>query len=326
MRSLRGAAVAIGAALGAGVLCSWVAVGCSSGSTSPTSEGGTDGSTDARSDLSVADVTNEAANQDTFIPPDTFTHDASDGGVDASAVLAFADALVAARCKNWLACCPGGASAYDLKACTSTYGGYGWEGNLPVDQTALARGNIVIDNIKAAACLSAVTNLSCGSQTAVQWSAATQPCELVLTGTLAINGTGCTSSFECAAGAYCDPSGSGTCKPLATQGQPCNTVISSLVDPRADQMCSYLGSSSNGLYCDLIHNAADAATCQPLLANGANCVNQATSGPASGYYDDQACPASGALCGDNSLCGGSASYPYPANCTPFLITDAGGGG
>jgi hypothetical protein len=85
-------------------------------------------------------------------------------------------------------------------------------------------------------------------------------------------------------------------------------------------MCSYLGSGSPPLFCDLINHAADAATCQPLLAAGQNCVNAVN-----GYYDDQACVTSAALCGDNSQCGGTASYPYPTQCGKW-ISDAGGGG
>ncbi|MGH7295925.1 MAG: hypothetical protein ACRELB_13370 [Polyangiaceae bacterium] len=301
-----------------------MAIGCGSSSSSPgpAKEGGADVTNDSPIDVHVNDVASEAseAGHEAGVEGGA---EAGDAGIDASAIENFASALAAARCQNWLSCCPGGdAGAYSLSACTDTYRGYGWEGNLPDNQTALGRGFIVIDSVKAAACVAAVQALPCGQQTAAQWSSVTQACELVLTGTIPIGSSGCVSSFECANGAYCSTNdgGVGSCVALATQGQPCNTVISSLIDPRADYMCSYLGSSSNGMFCDLINNPANSATCQPLLANGINCV------AASGYYDDQACPSSGALCGDNSQCGGSASYPYPGNCTPYLITDAGGGG
>lgn len=162
-------------------------------------------------------------------------------------------------------------------------------------------------------------------QTAAAWSAVTQACELVIQGTVPNNQGGCIDSYECAPSGYCDPTvDGGLCRPLQGQGQPCNTVINAATpgqNPLADQMCSYLASSQSGLFCDLINNPPNAATCQPLLAAGASCVNGST-----GYYDDQACVANAALCGDNALCGGTASYPYTPFCANFIITDAGGGG
>jgi hypothetical protein len=161
-------------------------------------------------------------------------------------------------------------------------------------------------------------------QTSTQWEAITSACEFVIQGTIPSNSAGCIDSFECAQGNYCDPTvAGGTCTPLATQGQPCNTKINDptlTTNPLADQMCSYLSSGSPPLFCDLIKNGPDAATCQPLLANGASCSNATNM-----YYDDQAC-APPALCGDNLQCGGTTTYPYSSFCQFYQIKDAGGPG
>jgi hypothetical protein len=105
--------------------------------------------------------------------------------------------------------------------------------------------------------------------------------------------------------------------------QPCNTKINDPTlgaNPLADQMCSYLSSGQPAMFCDLIRNGPDAATCQPLLANGATCSNATN-----GYYDDQACTAPG-LCGDNLQCAGTTTYPYSSFCQFYGPQDAGGGG
>ena len=143
----------------------------------------------------------------------------------------------------------------------------------------------------------------------------------------------CVDSFECATGNYCDPTvDGGLCTQLATQGAACNTKIRDPyagtpagggLAPYADQMCSYLGSGQPALFCDLINNGPDAATCKPLLANGAMCGSTLNSG----YYDDQACTPP-ALCGDDLLCGDNALYPYSNFCQLYAPQpqDAGGPG
>ena len=182
----------------------------------------------------------------------------------------------------------------------------------PGPDRVYSRGHITVDQAKAASCISALNSFPCGMQTPAQWGAITSACELVIQGTIPSNSPGCISSFECAPGNYCDSTVSGgLCTPLAMQGQPCNTKISDpslSLNPLSDEMCSYLSSGHPALFCDLINNAPDAATCQPLLANGASCSNATNM-----YYDDQACTPP-ALCGDNLQCGGTATYPYTNFC------------
>jgi hypothetical protein len=281
--------------------------------------GAPDASSDVTNDMSTADVVDSA------------TPDAGDAGDAESPALAFAKAQAAAICTAWLGCCPGAGDAgqgYNLAGCEANLATSGWEGTLPEDLAVYGRGHITFDQAKAAGCLSAIQGFPCGSQTPAQWGAITQACKLIIQGTIAGDAGGCISSFECAPGTFCDPTvDGGLCAPLATKGQPCNTKIASNINPTADQMCSYLASGQPALFCDLINNGPTAATCQPLLGNGANCTNNVVTDQDSGYYlyyDDQACQAPG-LCDNNSQCNGTAptTYPYSGWCTYYAITDAG---
>lgn len=318
MRSLRGTMVALGAALGAVGVGGVVETACGGGSSSSATvaDSGSDVTNDRESD--TGSQTGRDAGGDSALQSETD----GGGGDAASAALAFALHVATASCSRWLSCCANGqdAGSYDLQRCIDSNTTGGWEGNLPYDVRVYSRGHIKVDQARAAGCISALRSFPCGMQTPAQWGAITAACELVIQGTIPSNTAGCISSFECAPGNYCDPTvGGGTCTPLAKQGQPCNTKINDPtgLNPLADEMCSYLSSGQPPLFCDMIDNAPDAATCQPLLANGASCSN-----PTTGYYDDQAC-VKPALCGDNLQCGGNATYPY-ANFCQFYLRDAGG--
>lgn len=327
MRSLRGALVLAGAAFGVGSMSALMMAGCSGdNSTASAVDSGGDAQGDVTSDQEIPDQTADTqadTGTDSGITPDSgpidsgqqdsSSGDAADAGHPA---LDFATAEATAICNLWQPCCPvTDAGAYSLSGCIASFQGYGWEANLPYNQNALVRPHITVDQAKATACLAAInsTNIPCGHQTAAGYSAVTAACEGVLQGSIPIGQTGCISSFECAPGAYCDTAtAGGTCTALSPVGGPCYTVINTPYNPIPDEMCSYLGSSSNGHYCDIIDppDSSTYATCQPLLANGATCQTFTTPGTSGFYYDDQACPAAGALCGDPGTCGTTASFPY----------------
>lgn len=335
MKGLRGALLALGAAIGAASACGFVVVGCGDDTSAAAPDsGGGDGTTDAAEETatdsamdSPAETQGEAGTDADggVVTTDAMPDAVETGAADADAgfvnyAFMFANQEATALCRAFLGCCSD-AGTYDMQTCINNLEAYGWEGNLAADPAIYGRGNVAVDQTRAANCLTAIQSFPCGTQTPAQWGAITSACELVLTGTIAADAGGCQSSFECAPGTFCDPTvAGGVCTPLAAQGQRCNTKIDSTINPIPDYMCSYLGSGQPALFCDLVNNGPDAATCQPLLANGANCFNAAT-----GYYDDQACTAPG-LCGDNVQCGGTASYPYPATCALYAIQDAGGGG
>jgi hypothetical protein len=341
MTRFRSAIVVLAAGLGTAGFAGLAAFGCSSSSShGEPPEGG-------------PDVTNDVAKQDVIVnetgpEAEAGTVDASDGGDSAPEAEAgpaagevFAYAEANAICAAWKSCCATqdpGAGTFNTNDCVGNLVTYGWEGNLAADQSIYSHGNVTVDQAKASACLTAIAGFQCPQQTGAGWATITDACRLVITGTIPIGQTGCNSSFECATGGYCDYTAGtgGTCKALATAGQACNTVASagSAVDggaptpPLPDEMCSYLASGQPAMYCDLIDppGSANYQTCQPVLAAGGLCYNTTAFGGA-GYYDDQACPTATPLCGDDSLCGDTASYPNIAgSCAFYAITDAGGGG
>lgn len=336
MRSLRAAMVAVSAAGVLAGLAGAAATGCgSNNNTALPGDGGHDATGDVVTDTTQFDSPSETSSDsgsdggsDTSVPEDSGDTGSPDAADASTAMQAFANAEVAAICQEQIAGCPPlDAGSYSLAACEAAKAGYGWEGNLPDDYLVFQRGKVNFDSAKAATCLAAIAALPTGTQTAAQWGAVTQACELVFTGVLSAGQSGCATSFECSSGTYCAPAadgGIGTCTALATQGQPCDTAIASTLNPIPDFMCSYQGSSNTGLFCNIIANSANMGTCQPLLtANASDCGGD-TPGA---YFDDQACAAAsgGPLCGDLG-CGTTASYPYPGWCQALIASpDAGAG-
>nr|UXE44895.1 hypothetical protein Hi04_10k_c3883_00004 [uncultured bacterium] len=265
----------------------------------------------------TADVTKD-------VGPDIIVQD---GGKDADASdanvgLAFAMQEATAICTNWFKCCPPPTSNYDLNACVAGVSGYGWEGNLSSNAVVYGRGNVNFDPDAGAACLAAINQFTC-TQTSTYWASVTTACQHVFSGKIAGGSGGCLSSFECAPNNFCDPTvDGGFCTSVHTNGQPCNDKLTGY--NVANQECSYLGSTQSGLFCDIVNNGAGGygapATCKPTLVNGANCVNTTTFD-----YTDLGCTS--LLCGDDSKCGDTATYPVIAGtCSFYKIKDAGGGG
>jgi hypothetical protein len=260
--------------------------------------------------------------------PDVVQDGGNDGDVntpdvvDGSAGQAFATQEATAICTNWFKCCPPPSSGYDMNACVAGLLGYGWEGNLSSDLTVYSRGNIDFNADAGAACLAAINQFTC-TQTATYWATVTTACQHVFAGKIAGGSGGCKSSYECAPNNFCDPTvDGGFCTSVHTNGQPCNDKLTGY--NVANQECSYLGSTQSGLFCDIVNNGTGGygapATCKPTLANGTNCVNTTTFD-----YTDLACTS--LLCGDDSKCGDTATYPVIAGtCSFYKIKDAGGGG
>ncbi len=349
MQRYSGVMVAMAAAASVMFVAGVATTGCSSqnSTSTPPLDGGEDVTADAgpdgtSEDSAMAETGGDVSNEssvDSGAPPDSSNAsdagdsapgtDAADSGYDGAALVAFDTDQARAICTFLLGCCPGGLSTHDLNECISVYQEYGWEGNVPPAPGTLLQGHMAIDATAASNCLATIATLNsnCGAQTAASWTAVTQACELVITGTLP-NGSGpCQTSFQCATGYCSNAVDGGQCMPLQAQGQSCDTrtladaILFAGLGPVQDYRCSYLGSGNTGQFCDLI-DAPDASTygtCQPLRAAGSPCGNAT-------YYDDQACAPAAALCGDTNLCGSSASYPYPYTCNFYKIQDAGGGG
>ena len=299
MRSLRGVMFAVGAAAGVSGLFTFLAVGC----------GGIN-SDDVDVDIDAGDASRDGnlpridANQileDSGVRDTGPVTDGSGDVVDAApqvppGLLPYINDHLTAWCTKFLGCCPGGVANYNVDKCKNET--LGWLRALE-GYTSFDGGRVDFDVAAGAACIAAINALPCGTQTAADWSRITDACYNVTKGRRTA-GDRCKASAECLPNLFCDSTvDGGACTPVVGQGQRCNTKA-----PR-DEMCA--GRSKPTLFCDVVNNLDDAGTCQPLLANGASCVRNSPY-----FFTDIGCQAG--LCGDNSLCGGSASYPYTGFC------------
>src|SRR4029077_10702533 len=112
----------------------------------------------------------------------------------------------------------------------------------------------------------------------------TSACAAVMHGTIPVGGTGCSSSWECVPGSFCDPTvGGGTCTFLVGQGGACGTKALN------DEMCAYLSTHNPPQFCNAINGSM---TCAPLQADGANCMDSM------GNFYDLSCTSE--LCGSQN--------------------------
>jgi len=332
MRSLRGLMLSLGASISTGAIAALVAGGC--GGDDTTTPGTADATADGggHEDAPMAEAaTPETGGQEATVEASADAGPAADAGGDGPVTpdgeagppqlpppdWSTQEAL--AMCQGVLNCCAGGldSGAYDVAKCASVFLVEGWfDYTLPERTDLYDAGNIAFDPAQGAACLAALRTFPCGAKTSAEWQGITRECFAALYGRIPQGQSGCRSSWECAPGTFCDQSvDGGQCSALVGSGQPCGN---GRVPSRPDQMCSYLGSDQPALFCDLISSPDGGATCKPLLADGVTCTDSAQRN----FYD-MACTSG--LCGDNAMCGGSTSLPFPVFCNAY-IADAGGGG
>jgi hypothetical protein len=225
--------------------------------------------------------------------------DAADVIVYPPGLLDYPDAYAHAYCQGLGGCCP----TEDMDACVANNGANtsGWEGTLPGHDYVYTGGHLTFDQDAATKCLEALTAFPCSSDgggviSAAGYAGITEACRNVFGGTIPIDAGGCSSSYECVAGAYCNvtPEG-GVCSPLVGDGGICTS----------DNMCSSAATGTPALFCNNVLNLlADGGlgtgTCVPLDQDGVSCVDN-TQNP----YN-YSC--SSLLCGDNSTCGGQLSF------------------
>lgn len=224
--------------------------------------------------------------------------DASDAGLDAAdaeagpnPVQIYVQQYAQAFCAGQFDCCQGYDAGFDDAAtgsCESQVltGTDMWESTLP---TAYNAANLQIDQTQATACLDALNPESCGTITAAQYQAITNACYGVFTGTVAVGGAGCVTSFECASG-YCrlpSDGGVGMCTPLVATGGACIS----------QDMCSQASQPPTAYCTGTITGSA--GTCAPLLADGEVC---------GGY--DLVCSSGLCTANGSNNCGGN--YPNPS--------------
>jgi hypothetical protein len=239
--------------------------------------------------------------------------DGGDAGLGAT-ITQYAHDYAAAFCSGQGKCCPGFPGNFDQASCTNAWQTVGWEFTLPETTTPYTAGHLAFNATRGAKCITALQNFACttgGTVTAAQYDAVTDACQRVLTGTIAVGGVGCTSSFECNAG-WCN---AGTCQALVGRTNVCAPNANPNASP--DEQCSQAGSYQPQQWCNRLAGGAT-GTCRVPLANGRVCYNPAVS---TTYFDDYGCGS--LLCGDNGLCGSSAMYPTAGFCSNWATTDGG---
>jgi hypothetical protein len=266
---------------------------------------------DAGGDASDATIaTGDASEQDAA---DATTADSGDGSqaadaADAADVYVCPAALQAyqtqyaeAFCYGVGNCCPGyDAGGFDITSCVNDNRGNGYDNTIPQDTATECRGNVIFNPDAGVACLAALRAFPCAAAQAIpsQFTASASAqiidaCLGVFSGTIPIDAGGCTSSWECVEGAYCNTLDGGTiCSPLVAVGGPCTS----------DDMCRSFATGQPANFCngDLVD--AGVGTCQPQQANGTSCQD-----PSQDSYD-WSCTA--LLCGDDGLCGSNATINF----------------
>ncbi len=195
-----------------------------------------------------------------------------------------------AACQTMARCCfgtenpPDGSidgGSFNLTKCQAHYKLAGYDASNQ-DLARADAGVVVVDQVKAAACLQAVRSLSC-TVTGPSFAAMREKCFGALYGTVPA-GSACNYSIECVPGHFCKTestdsgaAASGTCEPLRAENGSCGDFTKDQYI--ADHACSYRGYGETNRFC---RNVVDFDTfeptdpsqwtCQPALANGQDCT------------------------------------------------------
>jgi Dickkopf N-terminal cysteine-rich region len=234
---------------------------------------------------------------------------ASDAGSDAKNIppglIDYPNQYVAAFCAGIANCCGVDAGGFNMAQCESDWISFGWDLTLPGNPGVYGTGNLTFNAAQAANCVATLQNWPCGTFGATDNQAIISACIGVLGGTIPIGSAGCTSSFECVNGAYCNIN-TNVCTPLVGSGGACTS----------DEQCSYIAAPQPALYCNLYY-PTDAGTptmgaCRPVLASGsANLCGNAN------VIDDLACAVQ--VCGDDNVCGDSKTNPTTLICPAYVV-------
>jgi hypothetical protein len=283
-------------------------------------EAGPDGtmeaSNDATQDSTIegsADSGAEGGQEAAMDAPADGTEDAPDVvlGPDASALLAYPHAVDVAYCQREQQCCLVPAAQFDVNGCANQLDTYGGALRTGIYSAVFGAGNVGLNPARAATCFSEIAAFNCGMFAATAYAMAVTDCNSAIVGLIPIDAGGCTSSVECATGAYCNVStgpdagdAGGTCAPLLPSGSPCN-------NPTSEQ-CTYLGNGQPPLYCNIVGDSS-VGQCTGAKGVDAGCMTNAE--------------CLSGLCGGNCLTETVFSDPGVMGgfCDSFTIKDAGGG-
>lgn len=306
MRNLRRAAAIFSGIVGASALSAGLIVGCG-GDDTIVGVGG-----DSGSDVSTTDSSPDTGSSDAGKDAQPF--DA--GKVDLSSFYA---KINSTGC-TWLENCCGGASNFDLNACTSLFddpANFGFLFTRTLQDTLDGGGNVTFDESKADQCLGLINAMSCTDPlTSAQAIAIRDACYGAIVGNIPAGGTGCRDSVECQPPAHCEPIGGGTCVAPYAQGATC--VLTGDTDLTALQRCGrpYTGEPR---FCEVgdFLTVPEAGVCSNPGANGTACDSP---------FECQSwnCDTNG-----TQTCADSAQLIVPGpggTCDNFLPADAGDGG
>jgi hypothetical protein len=331
MRSFRRIALVVSAtSLGLGGMFA-LASGCSSSSSSPQSDagGGEGGGHDGTTDSPVADSHPEASEAGVDADANVLDVIVTVDSGDASALYAFPGQLASALCTKLQQCCVSQSDAgFSLATCNSDIEPYGWSGS-SFGSGFLSGGRMTLNTAAAAACLNDVANIDCSANvvTSAQATSLYNDCYGALQG-IATTGQICRGSPECAPGLFCglpnDGGTLGTCLALKANGQPCGDYgaqVANATTPGqslALSECSYQGSGSDGLSCEIF--TLDAGT-QWDPSNWI-CFQQQAAGASCNYDID--CVSH--RCDPNTFtCVSAVPFANPTECAGFPPQDAGPG-
>jgi hypothetical protein len=324
MRNLRVLLVVVSAsAAGLGALAA-LATGCGDDNSVASGDSGTDASgdttTDAPGDTSPAPEAATDASDGGSADGDggSLTDTTPDGPLDAgNAVALFPQQVTQAYCQRLATCCAPNDAGFDMNYCyTSTLGqggvngdglGY-YAGRIPAEG-----GAIMFDSAKAQACLQDIAAIPCGIVTSQTYLQIRNDCYAALVGTIAVGGTGCTTTLDCAPQGFCNivgDAGTGTCVALSGGGGPCTV----------NEQCTYRGTGQPAQFCDNEGPDAGSYTCVPQSGVDGGCGVT--------FYYEQECTSE--LCVSPGVCGTQTVFSDPGVpngiCAGLAPQDAGGGG
>ncbi|MFO0677582.1 MAG: hypothetical protein U0169_13685 [Polyangiaceae bacterium] len=236
-------------------------------------DGGRDATLDSGTDAAdgSSDAADAATNSDA-----SDAGDATDAGLEPAPAQADFIVTVANRLCQWRSrCCFGGeASArFDLPSCEAFESSPVLGGSLGVGfyKDLSVSPNVTYDATRAATCINAVNQLSCGQIRGQDLFTLIHTCYTAIVGTIPQGSAGCADSIECQSTSYCGSDGDGgsTCKPVRPVDGMCPTADHANGIGFEQEICSYLGTGvSNDAWCD---RANDGGTCARRLDDGEVC-------------------------------------------------------
>jgi hypothetical protein len=180
----------------------------------------------------------------------------------------------------WAQSCCGGPTQFSAAQCVTNLNdpaNVGFLFTRGLLDTLDGGGNVSFDQSKASQCLSLIQNLSCSTSstavTSAEVIAIRDACYGAITGNIPVNGTGCTSSIECAPPSHCEPQGGGTCVAPYANNDNCILGGDQIID--SEYRCGRAYTGEPG-YCGVgnFFTIQEAGTCAPPEAIDASCATQ----------------------------------------------------